>query len=69
MSPLTIDRIKKANGSIRIVPINESTTTINITKYAVQILEGSAWVNVFVDHDRQICEQAVRRATSQVICG
>lgn len=68
MSPLTIDRIKKAKGNVRIIPINESTG-ISVTKYAIQILEGQAWVNVFVDHDRQICERAVRKATNQVILG
>lgn len=69
MSPLTIERIKKANGNVRIVPINESANTISVTKYAIQILEGAAWVNIFVNHDRQLCEQTIKKATSQVILG
>lgn len=68
MSPLTIDRIKKAKGNVRIVPLKEDSS-INVTKYAIQILEGAAWVNVLVDHDRQICERAVRAATRQVLLG
>ena len=68
MSPLTIDRIKKAKGNVRIINLNENNH-INVTKYAIQILEGDAWVNVFVNHDRQICESAVRKAASQVILG
>ena len=68
MSPLTIDRIKKAKGSVRIVPINEDSN-ISTTKYAIQILEGEAWVSVFTDHDRQICERAVRKAARQVLLG
>jgi hypothetical protein len=68
MSPLTIEKIKKAKGNVRIVPINESGP-ISTTKYAIQILEGAAWVNVFVDHDRQICERTVRKATSKMILG
>lgn len=67
MSPLTIERIKKAKGNVKIVPINEGN--VSVTKYAIQILEGKAWTNVFIDHDRQTCEQAVRKATSKVILG
>lgn len=68
MSPLTIERIKKAQGNIRIVPLNEDNS-VSVTKYAIQILEGDAWTSVFTDHDRNICEQAVRKATSKVILG
>ena len=68
MSPLTIERIKKAKGNVRIVPLPEQAG-ISVKKFAIQILEGKAWVNVFVNHDRQICEQTVRKATSQVILG
>jgi hypothetical protein len=66
MSPLTIDRIKKANGNVR---IKSSTGTNNATKYSVQILENGVWVSVLEDHNRSICEQAVRKATSKVILG
>ena len=66
MSPLTLDRIKKANGNIKITPI---TGTNSATKYAVQILENGVWVSVMEDHNRSICEQAVRKATSKVILG
>lgn len=68
MSPLTIDRIKKAKGNVRIVPLEEDIS-VSVQKYAIQILEGAAWVNVFVNHDRKICEQTVRKAASQVILG
>lgn len=67
MSPLTIERIKKAKGNVRIVPLDQSG--VSVKNYAIQILEGKVWVNVFVNHDRQLCEQAVRKATSQVILG
>ena len=68
MSPLTSDKIKKAKGNVRIVPLNEAGP-ISVTKYAIQILEGAAWSTVFVDHDRQICERAVRQASGKVILG
>jgi hypothetical protein len=68
MSPLTIERIKKAKGNVRIVPLNESTG-VSVKKFAIQIMESNAWVNVYVNHDRQLCEQAVRKAASQVILG
>ena len=68
MSPLTIERIKKANGKVRIATLNEATD-VSSKKFAVQVLEGTAWVNVFVDQDLKICEQTIRKATSQVILG
>lgn len=68
MSPLTIEKIKKAKGNVRIVPVSEEGP-ITVTKYAVQILEGDAWKNVFINHDRQLCEQTVRKATNKVILG
>ena len=68
MSPLTIDRIKKANGKVRIVPL-DGQSSVNVKKFAIQILEGPSWVNVFVNHDRQLCEQAVRKAATQIILG
>jgi len=64
MSPLTLDRIKKAD-SVRIHPINES----DIVKYAVQVLESGVWNTLLTDYNRNICEQAVRKATSKVILG
>ena len=68
MSPLTIDRIKKAKGSVKVVPLTLSEGT-SVQQYAIQVLENGAWVNVFVNPDRSLCEQAVRKATSQVILG
>jgi hypothetical protein len=68
MSPLTIDRIKKAKGHVKIVVLSEDDA-IKVSKFAIQILENGAWVNVFVNHDRNICEKTVRKATSQVILG
>jgi hypothetical protein len=67
MSPLTVDRIKKAK-QVRIVPFSDGHP-INVTKFAVQIMEGMSWVNVLVTHDRQICEDTVRKANSKTILG
>ena len=64
MSPLTLDRIKKSD-SVRIHPMNES----DIVKYAVQVLENGVWNTLLTDYNRNICEQAVRKATSKVILG
>lgn len=71
MSPLIIDRIKKANGQVRVVPAGGLTVeeTAPTNKWSVQVLEGGAWISVFTGDNRQICEQTVRRATSQVILG
>ena len=68
MSPLTIDRIKKAKTNVRIVPLTEDRS-VSVSKFAIQIKESGAWVNVFVNHDRNLCEKAVRQATNQVILG
>lgn len=64
MSPLTLERIKKADN-VRIHPINES----DLVKYAVQIMENGVWNTILTDYNRNICEQAVRKATSKVILG
>lgn len=71
MSPLIIDRIKKANGQVRVVPSGglNATDVASSNKWSVQVLEGGAWISVFTGDNRQICEQTVRKATSQVILG
>lgn len=69
MSPLTLERIKKAKGQVRIAPISDPQKPMNVMVYSIQIMENNAWVTVFTDHSRQICEQAVRKAASQVILG
>jgi hypothetical protein len=69
MSPLTLERIKKANGQVKVTPIADPQKSTNVMKYGIQIMEGGAWVTIFTDHSKQICEQAVRKATSQVILG
>ena len=69
MSPLTLERIKKAKGQVKIANITDPQTATNVMKYGIQIMEGGAWVTIFTDHSRQICEQAVRKAASQVILG
>lgn len=61
MSPLTIDRIKRANGNVRIA---ESAGS-----HCIQVLEGGAWVTVFSHGSKEICEQAVRSAASKLILG
>lgn len=67
MSPLVLERIKKANGNVKIVTLTEGT--VGVAKYAVQVLEQDVWVCVFIDHNRSLCEQAVRKANSKVILG
>lgn len=70
MSPLTIDRIKKANGQVRIVPVDGNPNgQAMVERFAIQVLENGAWVNVFTGNDRSICEQTIRKATSKVILG
>jgi hypothetical protein len=70
MSPLTIERIKKAKGQVRIVPLDGNpNSTINIDRYAIQIMEEGVWTNVYVGTDRNLCEQAVRKASNKVILG
>ena len=60
MSPLTLDRIKKANGKVRIVESADA--------HSVQIQESGVWVTVYTN-SRQLCEQAVRGANSKLILG
>lgn len=69
MSPLTLERIKKAKGQVKIAPIADPQKATNVMKYGIQIMESGAWVTIFTDHSRAICEQAVRKAASQVILG
>jgi len=69
MSPLTIDRIKKANGKVRIKQLNDPAQSTCVMTYVIQVLEEGVWKTVFTDRSQQICEQAVRKAVSQVILG
>lgn len=61
MSPLTFERIKKANGKVRIVENADKTSQ-------VQIQEGGAWVTIYTN-SRELCEQVVRGANNKVILG
>lgn len=61
MSPLTLDRIKKADGKVRII---ESTGDI----HSVQIQEAGVWITVYTN-SRQLCEQVVRGANNRLILG
>ncbi|MHA2231324.1 MAG: hypothetical protein ACXAB4_02420 [Candidatus Hodarchaeales archaeon] len=69
MSPLTLERIKKAKGQVKITEISDPQKHTNVMKFGIQIMENGAWVTIFTDHSRQICEQTVRKAASQVILG
>ena len=69
MTPLTLERIKKAKGQVRISSLSDPQKATNVMKYGIQIMEGGAWVTIFTDHSRHICEKAVRKAASQVILG
>lgn len=70
MSPLTIERIKKSKGQVRIVPVDGNPNgSIGVDRFSIQILEDGAWTSVFVGTDRNLCEQAIRQATSKVILG
>lgn len=69
MSPLTLERIKKAKGNVRIISIPQPGQTVTVTTYAIQILENNAWTTVFTDRNRQLCEQTVSKATGQVLLG
>ena len=69
MSPLTLERIKKAKGKVRITTVIDESKATNVAKYAIQIMEGEGWVTVLEDFSRQACEQAVRKAASQIILG
>lgn len=62
MSPLTLDRIRRANGNVR---IKEEAGV----GHAIQVLEGGAWITVFVNTSKSVCEQAVRGAAGNVILG
>lgn len=61
MSPLTLERIKKANGKVRIVEGTDKTSQ-------VQIQESGAWVTIYTN-SRKLCEQVVRGANNKVILG
>jgi hypothetical protein len=61
MSPLTIDRIKKANGKVKIVESSGS--------YSVQVQEAGVWVTVLSNTSKVVCEQAVRGANNKLILG
>ena len=69
MSPLTLERIKKAKGQVKIASISDPDKVTNVMKYGIQIMENGAWITIFTDHSRLICEQTVRKATNQVILG
>jgi len=71
MSPLTLDKIKKAKGRVRIVsqPAKTNTVGVSVERFAIQIEEDNVWSTIFVGNDRQICESHIRKANSQVILG
>ena len=69
MSPLTLDRIKKAGGNVKIVEEKVSNTSVGVNEYHIKILEGDAWVTVYKSRERSICEQAVRGANNRLILG
>tara|TARA_R100001244_G_scaffold25113_2_gene25489 strand:+ start:135243 stop:135452 length:210 start_codon:yes stop_codon:yes gene_type:complete len=69
MSPLTLDRIKKAGGNVRITEEKISNTSVAVNEYQIKILEGGAWVTVFKSRERGICEQAVRGVNSRLLLG
>lgn len=60
MSPLTLDRIKKANGKTRIVEENDKSN--------VQVQENGAWVTIY-SNSRELCERIIRGANSKLILG
>ena len=62
MSPLTLDRVKKANGKVRIVESNDKSG------HSVQIQEGGAWITIYTN-SRELCEQVIRGANSKLILG
>lgn len=61
MSPLTLEKIKKANGRVRIVENN--------SEYCIQILDKNVWTTIFKSNDKTICESAIQKANSKLILG
>lgn len=69
MSPLTLDRIKKAGGNVKISEEKASDASVAVNEYQIKILEGNAWVVVFKSYEKGICEQAIRGANSRLLLG
>lgn len=61
ISPVVVDKIKKANGQVRI--ISEGTN------HSIQILMNGSWSTILVNQDRSLCELAISKARSNVILG
>lgn len=61
MSPLTLKRIKEAKGNVRVKSDNSD--------WVVQILEDNTWKTIYKNKERTVCEEAVTKASQQVILG
>ena len=69
MSPLTLDRIKKAGGNVKVIEQKATDTSVTVMEYHIKILEGAAWVTVYSSKERGICEQAIRGINSKLLLG
>ena len=69
MSPLTVDRIKKANGNVKIVEEQVTSASVAVMEYHIKIFENNAWVTVYKSREKSICEQTVRGLNSRLLLG
>lgn len=69
MSPLTLEKIKKAGGNVKISEERVGNTSVDVMEYHIKVKEGDAWVTVYKSRERSICEQAIRGVNSKLILG
>lgn len=69
MSPLTLKRIKKAKGRVRISKSDTDQPQPTVVEWSVQVLEDGAWQTIYRSRDRTMCEQVISKANGQVILG
>jgi hypothetical protein len=63
LSPVVLDRIKKAQGRIQ---ITEGATPM---LFDLKVLENGIWTPILVNQSKAICESAVKRAGQNLIIG
>lgn len=63
LSPVVIEKIKKARGQVRVVE-GHSPMMCDL-----QVLDGGSWITVMSNQPRTIVESAIRSASQNIILG
>lgn len=69
MTPLMEQRIKKANGNIKIKQVDNIVNNITVQEWQIQALENGTWQTIYKSRDRCLCERIVSKANRQIILG